>query len=108
MTTAKAELLASRVRIDREWLAAFCHRHHIRRLSVFGSVLRDDYRAESDIDILVEFQPGATVGLLRLASMEGELSRELDRTVDLRTPTELSRYFRQQVMDMAEVVYATA
>lgn len=91
--------------MDRHRLAAFCRRHRIRKLSLFGSVLRDDFRLDSDIDVLVEFAPGAVVGLLQLAGMEIELSEMLGRKVDLRTPAELSPYFRQSVLDSAEVQY---
>ena len=87
-------------------IEAFCRKHHIRKLSLFGSVLRKDFGPESDVDVLVEFEPGQIVGLLRLAGMEIELSEILKRKVDLRTPAELSHYFRQEVLDSAEVQYA--
>ena len=88
-------------------LAAFCRANGIRRLSVFGSALRDDFGPDSDIDLLVEFDPERVPGLIRLAGMELELSDLFDgRKVDLRTPGDLSRYFRRQVMDEAEVQYA--
>ncbi len=88
-------------------LAAFCRANGIRRLSVFGSALRDDFGAGSDIDLLVEFDPERVPGLLRLAGMELELSELFDgRKVDLRTPGDLSRYFRRQVMEEAELQYA--
>ncbi|HUH66070.1 MAG TPA: nucleotidyltransferase family protein [Syntrophales bacterium] len=96
----------NQIEIPREELEAFCKRHHIHKLSLFGSVLREDFGPESDVDVLVEFEPSQTVGLLRLAGMEIELSGILKRKVDLRTPAELSRYFRQQVLDSAEVQYA--
>ncbi len=86
-------------------MAAFCQRHHIRRLAFFGSVLRDDFRPDSDIDVLVEFEPEHTPGLITLAGMEIELSELLGRKADLRTPADLSRYFRQDVLDMAQVQY---
>ncbi len=98
--------MISRVDIPRERLADFCRRHHIRKLSLFGSVLREDFRPDSDIDVLVEFEPDYVVGLIRLAGMELELSALLGRKVDMRTPAELSRYFRQEVVDSAEVQYA--
>jgi uncharacterized protein len=78
----------------------------IRRLSLFGSVLRDDFGPESDVDVLVEFEEGVRVGLLGLAAMELELSEMLGRRADLRTPGDLSRYFRDQVLRSAEVQYA--
>lgn len=94
------------IEIPQEKLEAFCRKHRIRKLSLFGSVLREDFGPESDVDVLIEFDPGQVVGLLRLAGMEIELSGILKRKVDLRTPAELSRYFRQQVLDSAEVQYA--
>jgi len=87
-------------------IGEFCKRNHIRKLSVFGSVLRDDFRLDSDIDIIVEFDPAYTPGLIRLAGMEIELTGLLGRKVDLRTPQDLSRYFRQEVLNSAEVQYA--
>ena len=96
----------ARVAVDADQLAAFCQHHHIRKLALFGSVLREDFRPDSDIDVLVEFEPGARVGLIRMARMERELSELLGRKVDLREPGELHRRFRQEVVDSAEVVYA--
>ena len=96
----------SNFQLPKDKLEEFCRRHHIRKLSLFGSVLRSDFRPDSDIDVLVEFEAGVTVGLIRLASMEIELSNIIGRKVDLRTPAELSRYFRQKVLDSAEVQYA--
>jgi len=88
-------------------IAEFCRRHHIRRLSFFGSILREDFRTDSDVDVLVEFKPGREVGLFRLAAMERELSELLGgRKADIRTPEDLSRYFRSKVMSIAEVQYA--
>jgi len=98
----------SRVPIPKERLAEFCRRHHIRKLALFGSVLRDDFRPDSDVDVLVEFQPDASVGFFRLAEMELELSDLLGRRVDLRTPAELSRYFRDEVLKEAEIQYVAA
>jgi uncharacterized protein len=96
-----------RLPIDRAMLAEFCRRHHIRRLSLFGSVLKGTARPDSDIDLLVEFEPGKAPGLLELAGMEIELSQRLEgRRVDLRTPEDLSRYFRDDVLRTAEVQYA--
>ncbi len=98
--------MSAQVRVDRERIAAFCRQHHIRRLSFFGSVLRPDFRPDSDVDVLVEFEPGHVPGLLGMARLERELSETLGRKVDLRTPEDLSRYFRQSVLDEAEVQYA--
>ncbi len=98
-----------RIAVSKEVLAAFCRRHHIRSLAFFGSVLRDDFRPDSDVDVLVEFDPGETPGFLKLADMEAELSTLLGgRRVDLRTPQDLSRYFRDEVVRQANVVYAAA
>jgi len=95
------------IQIPDKELAAFCRRHHIRRLAFFGSVLRDDFTPDSDVDVLVEFEPGSVPGLFGLARMERELTALLGgRKVDLRTPEDLSRYFRQSVLDEAEVQYA--
>ncbi len=96
------------VTISKERIAEFCRRHRIRKLSLFGSVLRDDFRSNSDVDVLVEFEPGASAGFFRLAAMELELTELLGRRVDLRTPAELSRYFRDEVLKEAEVQYVSA
>lgn len=93
--------------IPDEQLARFCRERHIRRLSLFGSTLKGTSGPESDIDLLVEFEPGFEPGLLGLASMEAELGTLLGaKKVDLRTPQDLSRYFRDQVLQTAEVQYA--
>jgi predicted nucleotidyltransferase len=94
------------VAIPQEKIASFCKKNYIRRLSLFGSVLRDDFRADSDVDVLVEFDPAHIPGLIRLAGMEFELSEILGRKVDIRTAQDLSRYFRQEVLNSAEVQYA--
>ena len=96
----------AKVSIGPAKLAEFCQRHHIRKLALFGSVLRDDFRDDSDVDILVEFEPGHPVGLIRLGGIELELSQLLGRRVDLRTPEDLSPYFRRQVLESAAVQYA--
>jgi predicted nucleotidyltransferase len=88
-------------------IAQFCQQHHIRKLSLFGSVLRNDFTDSSDIDVLVEFQPEKTPGLA-IVAMQDELTQLWGRTVDLRTPAELSRYFREQVMQEAMVIYVEA
>ena len=94
-----------RISADRDALAAFCRSHRIRKLSFFGSVLRDDFGPHSDVDVLVEFEPGARVGLIRLAGMERELSGILGRKADMRTAGDLSRHFRDRVLREAEVQY---
>jgi uncharacterized protein len=100
----------ARIAVDRERIADFCRRHHIRRLSFFGSVLRDDFGPESDVDVLVEFEPERTPGFFGLFQMEEELGTifGIERKVDLRTPQELSRYFRDEVVAGAELIYAAA
>ena len=95
------------IHIPADRVAEFCKRNGIRKLSLFGSALRDDFRPDSDIDLLVEFRAGAAPSLLDLARMERELSVLLGgRKVDLRTPQELSRYFRDEVVSTASVQYA--
>jgi predicted nucleotidyltransferase len=94
------------IAVPRAELDAFCRRNHVRKLSFFGSVLRDDFGPDSDIDVLVEFEPGHTIGYFGLSAMELELSAMLGRKVDLRTPPELSRYFRHEVVQHAEVCFA--
>jgi predicted nucleotidyltransferase len=98
--------MSDRLQVDKQRIADFCRRHGIRRLSLFGSVLREDFGPESDVDVLVEFAPETHVGLLGLAAMELELGEMLGRRVDLRTPPELSRYFRDRVLAEAQVQYA--
>ena len=95
------------IEIPRDRLAEFCRRNHIRRLSLFGSILTDDFRPDSDVDFLVEFEPGKTPGLFGMAEMEIELSEMLGRKVDLRTAEDLSRYFRDEVIREAELQYAS-
>lgn len=92
--------------IPKEKLAEFCKRNHIRKLSIFGSALRENLGPDSDIDLLVEFDPDNIPGLIRLAGMENELSEILERKVDIRTAQDLSRYFRQDVIKSSEVQYA--
>lgn len=93
------------IAIPQEKLTHFCQRHDICKLALFGSVLRHDFMDESDVDFLVEFQPGRVPGYLRLSRMENELSDLIGRKADLRTAGELSRYFRQEVLDLAVVQY---
>ena len=96
-----------RIPVNRRRIAAFCRKHHIRRLSLFGSVLREDFRPDSDVDVLVEFEPGHVPGLAFFA-MEAELSEILGRKVDLNTSGFVSPYFRDQVLTEAEVQYVQA
>jgi predicted nucleotidyltransferase len=93
--------------LDETTLARFCRTHGIRRLSLFGSQLKGTARPDSDVDLLVEFEPGRTPGLLGISAMEIELSGLLGgRKVDLRTAADLSRWFRDEVSSSAEVQYA--
>ena len=102
-------MLPSEIQLDRDALEAFCRRHGIRRLSVFGSAIAGDLRADSDIDLLVEFDPRRVPGLIRLAGMELELSPIFEgRQVELRTYEDLSRHFRDEVRDAAEALYVAA
>ncbi|MCL7454834.1 MAG: nucleotidyltransferase family protein [Anaerolineae bacterium] len=93
--------------IEEEKIAAFCRKHHVRRLAFFGSTLHGDSTADSDLDVLVEFEPDHVPGLAFFA-MEAELSELLGQKVDLNTPGFLSPYFRDQVLAEAEVHYARA
>ena len=93
------------LQIPQDKVAGFCRRHRIRKLALFGSVLRDDFSPTSDVDVLVEFEPGARVGLLALARMERESSAIVSRKVDLNTEGFLSRYFLGEVLKEAEVQY---
>jgi predicted nucleotidyltransferase len=97
----------ARIEVPRQLISDFCRRHHIRRLALFGSVLRDDFRPDSDIDVLVEFEPGTRLGFA-FFDVEQELSQILGRRVDLRTAQELSKYFRDEVLAEAEEVYVAA
>jgi hypothetical protein len=99
----------TRVRIDipQADLAAFCRRHHVRRLAVFGSVLRDDFRPDSDVDMLVEFEPGHVPGLA-FFRMQQELSELLGRPAEPHTPRFLSPHFRDEALQEAEVLYDAA
>lgn len=102
-------MTSSRLRIDvpHDRITDFCRRHHIRRLAFFGSVLRDDFTPDSDVDVLVEFEPGKTPGFA-FFGMQDELSEILGRRVDLNTPNELSKYFRDEVLAEAEPIYGPA
>jgi uncharacterized protein len=96
----------ARVVVPKQQIEEFCKRYHIRKLSLFGSVITPDFKPESDVDVLVEFEAKYKVGLLKMARIENALSALLGRKVDLRTPGDLSRYFRQEVIENAEVQYA--
>ncbi len=94
------------IEIDSDAIATFCKERHIAKLAWFGSVLTDRFGPDSDVDVLVEFEPEHKPGLIGLAGMEIELSQLLGRKVDMRTPNDLSRYFRDEVIKMAVVQYA--
>ena len=98
--------MSLRIEIPTDKITNFCQRNHIRKLAFFGSVLRDDFTPESDVDVLVEFDPGHTPGLAFFA-MQRELSKILGRKADMNTAQDLSQYFRQEVLDEAEVLYVT-
>jgi predicted nucleotidyltransferase len=95
-----------RIDLSNKKVADFCRRNHIRKLSVFGSFLREDFGTDSDIDLLVEFAPDHIPGLIRLAGMENELTSILGCKVDMRTAEDISRYFRHEVLESAQVKYA--
>ena len=95
----------TRIRIDKQQISEFCRRHRVSRLALFGSVLREDFTSDSDVDVLVEFEDGHVPGLAFFA-MEQELSEILGRKVDLNTPKFLSRDFRDDVLATAEEQYA--
>ena len=99
--------LNTKIRLQPKKIEDFCKRYHVRKLSFFGSALRKDFRPDSDIDTLIEFEAGKGAGFIGMAHMQGELSEILGgRRVDLRTPGELSRYFRDDVVATALVQYA--
>ncbi|MBL8220359.1 MAG: nucleotidyltransferase family protein [Bryobacterales bacterium] len=91
--------------VDTVALRQFCERNQVRKLSLFGSILTDRFTPQSDVDILVEFEPEATPTLLDMVRMEAELGTLLHRKVDLRTPQDLSQYFRRRVQEMAQPQY---
>ena len=93
------------INVPKQQLAAFCRRHHIRRMAIFGSALYSSFNENSDIDFLVEFEPDHIPGLFGIARMERELSELIGRKADLRTPEELSRYFRDKIIKEAQVKY---
>ena len=92
------------IEIPQDKIAEFCRKHHIKKLALFGSVLRDDFRPESDVDVLVEFEPGHTPGLA-FFRMQEELAEILGKKVDLNTPQCLSKYYRDEVLTEAEVQF---
>ena len=93
------------VQISDEQIGAFCRKHRIAKLSLFGSILRDDFGPASDVDCLVEFEQGQTPSLMSMAGLESEFSELIGRKADLRTPAELSRHFRDEVLGEASPQY---
>ena len=100
--------LKTKIHIPKDTIAEFCRKHRIRKLSFFGSVLRDDFSPDSDVDVLVGFEPGVRIGLIGLARIENELSGLIGRKVDVNTTGSLSPYFRDKVLEEAEVAYEQA
>ncbi len=96
-----------KIKVPREKIAEFCHRYHIRKLAFFGSVLREDFGPDSDVDVLVEFESGHVPGLAFFA-MQDELSKILGRKVDLNTAGFISKYFRDEIMRESKVEYVAA
>ena len=94
------------IEIDKDAVAAFCQKHHIIKLALFGSVLTDEFREDSDVDVLVDFDQEHIPSLFAIARMERELSEFLGRKADMRTPEDLSEYFRDEVVRSALVQYA--
>ncbi len=100
--------MKAKIEIPEEKLTDFCRRNRIRWLALFGSVLRDDFGPDSDVDVLVEFEPGARVGMITLAGMEIELSGLLGHKVEMHTVKGLNPYYRDEVLSLAEVRYEQA
>lgn len=94
------------IQVDKEQLAAFCRRYHLIRLALFGSVLTDQFGPDSDVDVLFEYDPDHVPSLFDVVGMEAELSEIFGRKADMRTPRDLSRYFRDEVLRTAQVQYA--
>jgi predicted nucleotidyltransferase len=101
-------MVQERIHLDEKQLVPFCRQHHISKLSFFGSVLRDDFRADSDVDVMVEFEPDCAPGLIGFAGIELELEELVGRKVDLNTPRFFSEPLRQRVLAEAEVLYAAS
>lgn len=102
----KWHMMNEKIAIPHDVIVAFCERNHIRKLSLFGSALGNDFSADSDIDLLVEFEPNYVPGFISFSQMRLELSEIMGRQVDLQTPQSLSRYFRKDVEDHAEKIYS--
>ena len=98
--------MLDQLKLDNVKVTEFCKRRHITRLALFGSVLTDSFRPDSDVDVLLEFEPDHVPGLIKLAGLEWELSEIIGRKVDVRTPEDLSKHFREEVLATAEMQYA--
>ena len=98
--------MPARLRVELAFVAEFCRRHHIRKLALFGSVLRDDFRTDSDVDVLVEFEPEYRLGLFELIRMQRGFSQAIGREAAFRTPEDLGRHLRGRVVAESEVLYA--
>ena len=98
----------SKISIPKDKIADFCKQNQVRKLSLFGSILREDFGPDSDVDVLVEFEAGTRVGLIRLSGLEIELGAIVGRKVDLNTPGFLSKYYRDQILGEAKVQYDAA
>ena len=100
-------LVRKRIQIDEERLAEICRQFHVQELALFGSVLRDDFRNDSDIDVLVEYEPDAVVGLFHHFKLEEALEQVLGRNVDLIPKGGLRSILKDEVLRTAEIIYAT-
>ncbi len=100
-------LVQSRIEVDEDQLAAICRKFHVQELALFGSVLRDDFSDDSDIDILVEYEPWARIGLFHHFKLEEALAQILGRDVDLVSKGGLRSILKDEVLSTAEVIYAT-
>lgn len=98
--------MSLRINVNKEQIADFCRRHHISKLAFFGSVLREDFRSDSDVDVLIEFEPEHVPGLFSLLRMQREFSQIVKREADFRTPDDLGQFIRPSVLAEAEVQYA--
>ena len=105
-TTLAVEMVVNGVTFPMDRIAEICRRYGAARLSLFGSILRDDFHDGSDVDVLVEFAPGTRIGLIGVARMEQELTDVIGRRVDLRSAGDLSRYFRDEVVAGARLLHA--
>ena len=94
-----------KIKISKSWIERFCKAHHIIKLALFGSVLTDHFSAASDVDILVEFDPKHIPGLFSLVEMKEELALNIGREVDLRTPEDISKFFRKEVIQQSYLLY---